>query len=62
MNKYATLDEDVADVAGDEPSIQKEGRGFEIAAGQVRIPKSTGVSVCSISVLFLDGKYFEVFA
>lgn len=49
MNKYATLEEDVADVAGDEPSIQKEGRGFEIAAGQVRIPKSTGVSVCSIS-------------
>lgn len=42
MNKYATLDEDVADVAGDEHSIQKEGRGFEIAAGQVRIPKSTG--------------------
>lgn len=26
MNKYATLDEDVADVAGDEHSIQKEGR------------------------------------
>lgn len=49
MNKYATLDEDVADVAGDEPSIQKEGRGFEIAAGQVRIPKSTGVSDCSTS-------------
>lgn len=49
MNKYATLDEDVAGVAGDEPSIQKEGRGFEIAAGQVRIPKSTGVSDCSTS-------------
>lgn len=48
MNKYATLDEDV-DVAGDESSIQKEGRGFEIAAGQVRVPKSTGVSVCSPS-------------
>lgn len=49
MNKYATLDEDVADVAGDEHSIQKEGRGFEIAAGQVKIPKSSGVSVCSTS-------------
>lgn len=48
MNKYATLDEDV-DVARDESSIQKEGRGFEIAAGQVRVPKSTGVSVCSSS-------------
>lgn len=44
MNKYATLDEDVADVAGDEHSIQKKGRGFEIAAGQVRIPKSTGTA------------------
>ncbi|XP_062566389.1 metal transporter nramp1 homolog [Saccostrea cucullata] len=38
MEKYKTLEEDVPG----NTSIQKEGGGFEIAAGQVRVPKSTG--------------------
>jgi hypothetical protein len=38
MDKYKTLE-----VTAEDTSVQNEGGGFEIAAGQVRVPKSTGV-------------------
>lgn len=42
MKNYVTLEEDV-DVQSAGTSVQNDGGGFEIAAGQVRVPKSTGV-------------------
>nr|XP_022321367.1 natural resistance-associated macrophage protein 2-like [Crassostrea virginica]XP_022321377.1 natural resistance-associated macrophage protein 2-like [Crassostrea virginica]XP_022321386.1 natural resistance-associated macrophage protein 2-like [Crassostrea virginica] len=43
MKKYGTLEEDV-DVQSEGTSVQNDGGGFEIAAGQVRVPKSTGTA------------------
>ncbi|XP_048730106.1 metal transporter nramp1 homolog isoform X2 [Ostrea edulis] len=43
MDKYKTLDED-REVSGQDTTIQSDGGGFEIAAGQVRVPKSTGTT------------------
>ena len=60
MKKYGTLEEDV-DVQSEGTSVQNDGGGFEIAAGQVRVPKSTGVrqSQWTFSTIWLVAILFE---